>query len=295
MATTSWSSPHGYPLANAGFRTMGAEVNAKLASVGLVQTADTGQINWATIAPAPTLGMQSVGYEIWRFNDALQATAPIYIKLEYGTYGYSGSAAYNDTVGMWITVGTGTDGAGNITGIKITRRPSWQTNNAGGPPAAGDWPSYICHFAGYLGVWLKHGSGSAMGFAIARLNDAAGAFTADGYAAWAGGSSNQPASLGSYFASPELLSSPAAGTSVFVPGQRLDAVEGVQQVWPYFALTPAPIPLIGACAINQAGLPAMTTFTAAVVGATARTYMSLGTAAAFATQDNIGGLAMLWE
>ena len=71
---------------------------------GLTQTSDSGQTN----------ADSSLGYQIWRFNDTLQSTAPIYFKLWYQT-------ASNV---MQVIVGTGSDGAGNITGLQTTLSPA---------------------------------------------------------------------------------------------------------------------------------------------------------------------------
>ena len=89
-----------------------------------VQTSDTGQVNLTTVAkPAATNTAQ--GYEIWRMNDALQSTKPVFAKVEYG----SGGAALNFS--YWLTVGTGSDGAGTITGILLARTQQGAgTNNA---------------------------------------------------------------------------------------------------------------------------------------------------------------------
>lgn len=62
---------------DAAFRTWGLAYNAKLAAAGLVQTADTGQIDWATVLAATAINTVQ-GYEIWRFDDALQATVPVF-------------------------------------------------------------------------------------------------------------------------------------------------------------------------------------------------------------------------
>jgi hypothetical protein len=99
---------------DAVFRAWGVLFNAKLALAGLVQTADTGQINWTTVSTAVI--NTAAGYEIWRFNDTLQATAPVFLKIEYG----SGAATTGPSI--WLTVGSGSDGAGNLTGIKSTRQ-----------------------------------------------------------------------------------------------------------------------------------------------------------------------------
>src|SRR3954452_19330861 len=93
---------------DAEFRTWGSAIGPQIAAMGLVQTADTGQINWATVL-RPGLNT-SAGYEIWRFADALQATKPVFIRIEYGI------AAVTDRMRIIARVGTATDGAGTLTG-----------------------------------------------------------------------------------------------------------------------------------------------------------------------------------
>lgn len=94
--------------ANAGF------ISNNIIAFGMVKTADTGQTLPASL---PAFGTTNAfaGYEIFRFNDALQSTAPVYVKIEYGC----GPIA--NGFGVGITVGSSTDGAGNITGVKSTR------------------------------------------------------------------------------------------------------------------------------------------------------------------------------
>jgi hypothetical protein len=95
-------------------RTWGAGVNALWASAGLVQTSDTGQINWAS-ATKPSGANGDIGYEIWRFNDSLQSVAPVFIRAEWK----SSANTSGNNVNLWIQVGTGTDGSGNLTGTII--------------------------------------------------------------------------------------------------------------------------------------------------------------------------------
>jgi hypothetical protein len=93
---------------DAEFRTWCQAVHDSLAAVGMVQTSDTGQINLSTVTK-PGAGSTVAGYEIWRFNDALQSSYPVYIRLEYG----SGSSATNPRLGG--RVGTATNGVGDLT------------------------------------------------------------------------------------------------------------------------------------------------------------------------------------
>jgi hypothetical protein len=138
------------------YRAWGARYAPAWAAAGLVQTADTGQINWATVSPSPTGGSAS-GYEIWRFNDAAQATVPMFMKIEYGAGAVS-------SPGIWVTVGTGSSGAGAITGINFARAPLIFQNLANA--AAGDfWVSGVGD--GWVALCT---SGGATGGAAAATN-----------------------------------------------------------------------------------------------------------------------------
>lgn len=95
-------------------------IHAAFVTAGWVQTADTGQLASPATVAHPTVNATSAGYEIWRMADALQATAPIFVKIEYGT----GGNTTGQNNGYWITIGTGSDGAGAITGVMQARTGS---------------------------------------------------------------------------------------------------------------------------------------------------------------------------
>ncbi len=122
---------------DAEFRAWGSAIASALAAIGLVQTADTGQINWSTVLK-PSGSSTAQGYEIWRFNDALQGTAPVFIKVEYGSSSAAALAA-----GVWLTVGTGTNGAGTLTGTISTRTANSEAGS-GTTAAVYASPWYAC-------------------------------------------------------------------------------------------------------------------------------------------------------
>jgi hypothetical protein len=98
----------GYIAGNAEFRAWAQGIHDGLASFAdLTQTADTGQINIATATRPAANGV--AGYEVWRFNDAMQATMPVFFKLEYGI---DNSPTLPQLI---ITIGKGSNGAGTIT------------------------------------------------------------------------------------------------------------------------------------------------------------------------------------
>jgi hypothetical protein len=93
---------------DARFRAWAQFVHDVLSNGGWVQTADSGQIDLTT-ALKPGATNTKVGYEIWGMSDSLQSTAPIYLKIAYGS-----GASNSNTIGLWFAIGTGTDGAGNL-------------------------------------------------------------------------------------------------------------------------------------------------------------------------------------
>src|SRR5260221_233749 len=113
MATSGPTQLPAYFNTDTDFRNWIIGVHNALAAVGLTNTADTGQINTVTVTK-PVATQTAAGFEIWRFSDALQATVPIFIKVEYGVAGVLRPA-------MWITVGTTTNGAGTLGGQLTSR------------------------------------------------------------------------------------------------------------------------------------------------------------------------------
>ena len=105
---------------DAGFRVWGAAFGTQLAACGWVQTGDTGQINWASVTK-PVASATVAGYEIWRMNDSLQGTAPIFIKIEYGT------ATTATTSALWLTLGFATNGSGTLSSTNVSTRVTFIT------------------------------------------------------------------------------------------------------------------------------------------------------------------------
>lgn len=136
---------------DAGYRAAGAAIKAGLIGAGAVQTTDTGQIDWTTAVRGsqgytgsnfPT----SWGYEIYRLSDSLQATKPVFIKIEYGAQNQGNNLSW--LFGIIVTVGTGTNGAGTLTGVVGTRRVVMSNNpNSNGftpTPASAPTRCYYC-------------------------------------------------------------------------------------------------------------------------------------------------------
>lgn len=161
---------------DATFRTWGLAVSTALQAVA-TKTTDTGQIDFAT-ALRPAVNV-AAGYDMYRFSDALQATRPIFIKVEYGT---STSAT---VPAMSITVGTSTNGAGTINSTLATTRR--QLNFSSGPSASN--PAYFAGGSNWLNFTVPFSFGAFFWFSVSRTLDASGAATSDGALAQGGVSS----------------------------------------------------------------------------------------------------------
>jgi hypothetical protein len=98
---------------DAGFRAWGSAISTRLATGGLVKVIATGTVNWTTVTKPATVG-EKTGFEIWCLNDALQATAPVFVRIDYGSKTNTGGLS--DGVGIWIQAGTTHDGAGTLGG-----------------------------------------------------------------------------------------------------------------------------------------------------------------------------------
>lgn len=297
MTTLSWSTPADHTT-DAGFRAWGSELSAKLQAAGLVQTADTGQINWTTVTRPGSVN-NAAGYEIYRFDDALQATAPLYIKLEYGT----GNVA--DRPCIWVSVGTGTNGAGTLTGSVSNRNTTSFFNTPGNDGVSR--PSYLCVKDGFVGLAWKYGLSTSYSdlkfylfFAVARTVDDSGAETGDGFTIFRRNQSTT-ATGGTQVESVSYSAGVQAaqnGYYAIVPGNVTASDVGTdKQIYKCYGVMPRVRPIMQCCVCFKDEFGVGTTFTATLVGTTARTYLSLGDGMNYAAANrNVRYCdAMLWE
>ncbi len=167
---------------NATFQAWITElVTMMFTTLGLTQTADTGQIDPATVA-LPGAANTSAGYVIGRFNDTAQATSPVFFKLEFGT------GASTAIPAMWITLGTGSNGSGTLTGVVTTRVATGHQQDAIPSPAVTPYITRACYSATDGVFWLgwKYNAGQGgstnatyAGWHIYRSNDNNGNATTD--------------------------------------------------------------------------------------------------------------------
>lgn len=301
-ATTTTAISHA---ATANFRTWVAEIIAQLLAVGLTQTTDTGQINTATVNKPGT--STSAGYAIFKFNDTLQSTSPVFFKLEFGT----GSATANPAI--WVTIGTGSSGAGAINGVVGTRRGAFYDTNP-----LSTVTTYVSRFVynathGFFGMAWKIGSSSGPGYAmggimIGRSNDNTGAATGD--AVWMVANSNSTSGLSgtgymeciSYLTSavyPQSSGSPVLDANWFYmpfnDAGNTNLYAGNTQVGPCFYMTPV-LAVSALAGMGMMGDIALgSTFSAALVGTTPLTFIQLQGPFGQSPYSGNAGMCMLWQ
>jgi hypothetical protein len=152
--------------------------NLLVTTGGWVQTADTGQMTTPPAA-APTAANQQLCYAVYRMADALQATAPIFMKITYG----SGNFGTGTPVpSFWVTLGTGSNGAGVITGIFYNG-----ASNLNSTVTASSNATSLCNSYGsadvdrvHLLMFVRAGADDCMYFSLERTKDATGATNSDG-------------------------------------------------------------------------------------------------------------------
>lgn len=308
MATSFTNTPIDHT-SDAGFRAWGSEFSGQLSSVGttsgcLTRTADTGQINWVTVNRPGT--NTAGGYENWQLTDSLGVSSPIYIKLEYGT----GSGATIPAI--WITVGTGTNGAGTLTGNTTTRVQACLPSTPASTVT--NYPNYVCASEGYLGSVLKLGAatnGQPSGyFFVVRPCETDGTLRSDGVVVYFYGTSSASVVCESL----NLVSGTKYGNTTnnksfcMIPNEVVSTAVGSDIFsFRHFTAYPHVYSNNGLCTVLCNEMSQHAADSVALNGATPHTYLQLGadgtprgiTSAAFipSSEPSSGrrGLCMLWE
>lgn len=288
--TTVYSTSISYNTALTATATWATKFRETFLAGGWVQTSDTGQTN-APNLPQPSVINEMVGYEIWRMNDDLQVIAPVFVKIEYGagpgpSYGYAS---------IYLTIGSGTDGAGTITGVLLARTSAGSGNSN---PAAAP-PFYGSATPGRISVAWVDPSPFSLIFSIERMCDAVGTPTSLGLNVLIHGGS-ATLSLKAYkclrFSNNTLPNSTTLGA--WVPsGTTFADSGGIVGVCPvrFFESGPGN-PCLSWVAYLNGDIAASVAVPVSMYGVN-RTYMPLGTGriSTVASSNANSTLMMLWE
>lgn len=299
------------------FRAWGSGLSAAFQAAGLVQTTDTGQVNWSTVTRLTTILTEAInGYEIYRFNDSLQATKPVFIKVEYGTV--NGNPSISSPV-IAVTLGTATNGAGALSGVIVSARTKFVTNViVSGVTGTTPSSSSPCYTSGdgssvvmALGVTsaaqpLYNGTNNVVSglpafLVIERSRDASGVITGDGaILATCRWPTNSGQASGTYVLTPtfQMISFTGSGVGVqdvfwpiLMPGTAFNSgsVSGNLYTWPLPVATPkAQGQSLAVLGIYKTDVALGSTLSLTVSGST-HTYLSLASIAGAANNDAARG------
>ena len=298
MPRDSWSTPI-ENTSDATYRAWGLDISTRLAVAGLVQTADTGQINWATVArPAATA---YGGYEIWRFNDTLQGSSPVFIKIEYG------SSNNQTTPAIRVTVSSGTNGAGTPTGLVSTAIVCYASGILVTNANITDFPSHVVHTSGFFALVFKMGAGvsglTLFSFIVERSVNNSGIPTGETVVLLACGNGNQaqaaaPASMINYVTS--TVTNGLTGEDIgFMPSKMTSSVDSAgPKLFHHWIALGAMVPLVGSGAYILSEVALGSEHDLAIVGTVPRRYLAVGNSlrkTAYNGSAAILGTAILWE
>lgn len=276
---------------DAGFQAVVTAVHTRITGFGWVQTADTGQINPATVTRPGGTNVAS-GYLFYRMADALQATAPVYLKLEVGT------GAGTQMFGIWVQVGSGSDGAGALTGV-ISDRIQYATS------ANGTTTPFDCRFSGdtdrfAMCLWRDDTTTlRTLVFGIERSKGATKANTGSGVIIQ-GGHGGSTSATGAFFKQQYLdrTSGPGNVDNILVSACPTGATGGYGTTVGVYPT----IPLAGVAqepglnfGIYLTGDIAAGSTQAITVAGTAHSYLILGDNLPWASWTTSTRLAMRWE
>jgi hypothetical protein len=285
---------------DAGFRAWGSDLSVSLGQVGLVKTADTGQIDWVTVTrPANNT---YAGYEIWRLPDS-----SLYIKWEYGT-----SPSFSAAIQIRVQVGTGSNGTGTLTGAISTATTITNNNTSSTGTSRRSWLSRdpsnaFFGFCGYASI-SDPDVLAVVQFYVSRTVDANTAPTTQGYVVYArntvasGNMSTrcQGVDIQNNFSTAQN----GSGDYCFVPfAMSSSLIGGLPQFFthwvPLSTAAPRVVPQFGICTVVTAEIAAGVTFSANPIGAALKTFIAIPSDGARGANNGVSStlyrFAMIWE
>lgn len=297
MSKILYSSPA--VIGATGFKAVAKELSDALKACGLVQTGDSGQIDWSS-APEFTAGNVAYGFEMFTLADSQAANLPVYIKIEYGRSTAAGAGGHQ----LWVTVGGGSDGAGGVTSVYLARSTALQGNTGYADPGA-SYPTAVCVSDGFVAVAFKIGSRTSDaapsgGFIIARTPDSSGSPNADGLFVVLGPASGTNTAAYCYRAAAGTIISSALAATCLIPFAQTSSLVGTDaQAFKHYASLPRVRPLGSILTVLMSELGGLTTFPCAPVGAATKNFLVLGPRSFGVTVTGAAVsqacLAILWE
>ncbi len=125
----------------------------------------------------PTVGNSKKGFRVYKMSDVLQSTAPVFMRVDFG------SAGAANTPGIWLTIGNSSNGSGTITGILFnggsSAAPTVSSNSSVGSGSFNSYGSAGTNRAA-IGMFVSGNAAYHLVLTIGRSKDANGNDNADG-------------------------------------------------------------------------------------------------------------------
>lgn len=282
---------------DAGFRAWAGALHQAILDCGLIDPGDSGQADFDTV---PRPGTNTYVYRIYRFDDTQQGSAPVFIRIEYGTASQAARPA------IQVTVGTGSDGSGNITSPIISNQGISVGNVT--PDSGTNYTTRVCVVDGCF--WFAQALGSQGGachafFSAYRSVGSDGVANGDAIAIIrrGGGAATSPLLSVVYRYQTASTHTMTNGSWCLIAGGLTSSlVGGSAQVFKHYVVLPRVRPVPWLFTVIHSEFGNNTQFQATPVGATQRNYVSLGSEG-FQHANNVCALpssagqtfALVWE
>ncbi|TQC96410.1 hypothetical protein FK216_12030 [Moraxellaceae bacterium AER2_44_116] len=155
---------------DAEFRAAGSAISAALSGM-LTRVTTSSDINWATVARPTTDNTFEATFDVFRFNDAAQATHPLFLKFEYGRY------TSTSPIHIRLTIGKTCSGAGVLGGIVF---PATVITSYSAGASSTIYSSYISNGDGHCLCLAITPANNAILLMIERAIDSNGAVLGNG-------------------------------------------------------------------------------------------------------------------
>lgn len=271
MTTDTYSAPIDHST-DAAFRAWGSAYAASLTASGLVHVVFPGQIDWTSVVR--TGPNSDTGFMVFRFDDALQATVPIFIRFDFGT---DSSSATRPRIR--VTIGRSTNGVGVIGDVILA---IYQFAGVNGVfPTAANYTTRACHVPGFFGVMWGLGAASGIwlgGLFVYRSTDSSGTPTGDQIMVYRSAGSGALQGVIVWNAATNTILTMDQGTNSYIPGGVTSSYIGADaQAYKHYYATPRGKPTPFLLTVLSAEIGNNTQFKRSPVGGVEHNYVSSGT------------------
>jgi len=153
------------------FRAWAQFIEDSLVMGGWIVTNDTGQTKPQDLQ-VPTAGQQKKGFRIYQMNDDLQAEAPVYMRLDFGSGFSNFGTPYSPSV--WITLGGGTNTIGDITNVWLNSAYVESHQASGVSDCYASVDKGRCAFGMFVGPVPGNTNAGSFAFSVERWKDELG-------------------------------------------------------------------------------------------------------------------------